>query len=42
MQDQQAMFYSDGCMDTMIVAMEHPSPNGDFEEFSPQPKYISL
>ena len=41
-QDQQAMFYSDGCMDTMIVAMEHPSPNGDFEEFSPQPKYISL
>ena len=41
-QDQQAMFYGDGCMDTMIVAMEHPSPNGDFEEFSPQPKYISL
>ena len=47
-QDQQAMFYNDGCMDTMIVAMEHQSPNGggggggDFEEYSPQPKYISL
>ena len=44
-QDQQAMFYNDGCMDNMIVAMEHQSPNGggcDFEDFSPQPKYISL
>ena len=46
-QDHQAMFYNDGSMDTMIVAMEHQSPNGgvgggDFEEYSPQPKYISL
>ena len=40
--DQHAMFYNDGCsMDTMIVA-DANGGCGDFEEYSPQPKYISL